>query len=104
MVVCKAIIIFVAIKEIESANTKADCLDRLFQAETINIKIIDMNEFYDKESIAGGVIVNVVNQTDLNLIEQLKIRQNVIQISMLDHVLFWDLDEDEEVSRLSGYN
>ena len=61
VVVCKEIIIFVALKEIQYGNTKEDSLERILLPETIKFSSIDMNELYDQESIAGGVIVNLVN-------------------------------------------
>ena len=48
--------------------------------------------------------MQTVNPSDLRIVEMTKYRKNVIQVSTQEVLLMWDLDANEQVTYLSGYD
>ena len=70
----------------------------------IKVNVINLQKLYDSESLDGGVKLRVVSGEEIYQVERSKERSDVIQISLKDHLLMWDLEHNEQVMCLSGYN
>jgi hypothetical protein len=71
---------------------------------TIKPYIIDMTKLLDNNSLHKGLIVSEVMPSDISIKERVKERTNVIQITTGETLLMWDIQNQEEVSTLVGYD
>jgi hypothetical protein len=63
-----------------------------------------MTKLLDNNSLHKGLIVSEVMPSDISIKERVKERTNVIQITTGETLLMWDIQNQEEVSTLVGYD
>ncbi len=59
---------------------------------------------FDQNTIKFGIKIQTVEESKLAQAPSVHNRRNVIQISILNQALLWDLDKNEEIVNLTGLN
>jgi hypothetical protein len=89
------------IKDLPSNVTE----ESLFTAQSsIQHCVVDMKKLLNNESLVHGLKVSEVMPGDILIKERVKPRTDVIQITTKDTLLMWDIERNEEVGTLGGYD
>jgi len=59
---------------------------------------VNIEDFFNENNTKGGMRVHTVSDNDHDVIEKNEVRHNMIQISLSNLSLIWDLDEKKEVT------
>jgi len=100
-------------EDIDDMNRKADELyeqrmcylsDEINSLESIKAKVINIDNFFDQYNSENGIRIQNVGKSDLRFVENSKLRTDCIQITTIDYVMIWDIELNEEVTTVKGYD
>jgi hypothetical protein len=80
ILLCIDVILCVSLKDIDDANdiTKGSYIEKLHDTPQIPVKLINMKELFDTDTIDQGLTIDTISQNQVNLTERVKNLKNVI--------------------------